>query len=177
MYLEAGQATIRDFRPEDAEALARTANDRLIWRNLRDRFPHPYTVQNAREFLGGGSGSRGLGGRAFAIEVDGRMAGGIGYMPGEDVYRRSVEIGFWLGRRFWNRGIATAAVSRFTEWLFASDRELLRIHAGVFHWNPASMRVLTKAGFLFEGRLRSAAFKDDQVVDLLVFARTRVRGP
>ncbi len=101
------------------------------------------------------------------------MGGGIGYVPGEDVYGRRVEIGFWLGRRYWNRGIASDAVRRFCDWLFASDTKLVRIQADVFQWNVASMRVLAKAGFLLEGRLRKAAVKDDQVIDVLLFARTR----
>lgn len=167
MHLQLEQVLIRDFRPEDADALAALANDRGIWRNVRDRFPHPYTLQDARDFLGG------VAWRAFAIEVDGELAGGIGCMPGEDVYRRRVEIGFWLGRRFWNRGIATAAVRGFCDWLLAQEPELLRIQAEVFAWNTPSARVLTKAGFLLEGRFRKAVFKDDQVVDSLMFARTR----
>lgn len=174
LQLQLEQAIIRDYRPEDAEALARAANDRLIWRNLLDGFPHPYTLQDAREFLRTkGSGRRAQGGGSFAIEVSGELAGGIGFRPGEDVYRRRVEIGFWLDRRFWNQGIATAAVRGFTNWLLAADPELLRVQAQVFHWNVASMRVLAKAGFLFEGRLRRAAVKDGRVVDILMFARTR----
>jgi RimJ/RimL family protein N-acetyltransferase len=174
LHLQLEQAVIRDFRPEDAESLAQNADDRLVWRNVRDGFPHPYTEQHAREFFGVGkaSGARpGL--RAFAIEVAGAVAGGIGYLRGEDVYRRRVEIGFWLGRRYWHRGIATEAVRRFSDGLFAQDTQLLRIQAEVYQWNVASMRVLAKAGFLLEGRLRKAAVKDDAVIDILMFARTR----
>ena len=172
MHLQLEQAVIRDLRPADAESLARNANDRMIWRNVRDGVPYPYTVQHAREFVGAGGARRG--GRAFAIEVAGAVAGCIGYMPGEDVYRRRVEIGFWLGRRYWNRGIATEAVRTFTDWLFASNTELVRVQAEVYQWNVGSMRVLAKAGFLLEGRLRKAAVKDDQVIDVLLFARTKV---
>ena len=168
LTLDVGPAVIRDFRPEDAEALAANANDREIWRNLRDHLPHPYTIQDARDFLSGTTPWH-----AFAIDVGGELAGGMGYMPGEDVYRRRVEIGYWLGRRYWNRGIATAAVRGLCDWLFEHDPDLLRIQAEVYAWNQASMRVLAKAGFLFEGRLRKAVFKDDQVVDSLMFARTR----
>ncbi len=175
MHLQLEQAVIRDLRPEDAESLAENANDRMIWRNVRDGFPQPYTVQHAREFVDGwrvdGAQRRG---RGFAIEVAGAVGGCIGYIPGEDVYRRRVEIGFWLGRRYWNRGIATEAVRTFTDWLFASDTELVRVQAEVYQWNPASMRVLMKAGFLLEGRLRKAAEKDDQIIDALLFARTKV---
>lgn len=168
MQLQLDQAVIRDYRPDDAETLAGIADDRLIWRNLRDGFPHPYTVEDARNFL-----ARRTGKGAFAIEVAGELAGGIGFVRGEDVYRRSAEIGFWLGRCYWNRGIASAAVRRFCDWLLGHDPGLLRIQAEVYHWNVASMRVLAKAGFLLEGRLRRAATKDDQVVDILMFARTR----
>lgn len=81
----------------------------------------------------------------FAIVLDGTAIGGIGIEPGSDGFRKSAGIGYWLGEPFWGRGIATEAVKAVTGYAF-SEFDLYRIEAGVFGWNPASMRVLEKAG-------------------------------
>jgi RimJ/RimL family protein N-acetyltransferase len=150
--------------------LARHANDRDIWRNLKDRFPFPYAVEHAKAFI---AYSRSLDPeRNFALAVDGGLAGVIGFEPKEDVWRRSVELGYWLGREYWGRGIATEAVLAITEWAF-NEWDINRVWAGVFAWNPASARVLEKAGFVFEGRLRQSATKDGVAVDELIYAMVR----
>ena len=79
--------------------------------------------------------------------------GGIGLRLGEDIFRRTAEIGYWLGEPFWGKGIATMAVAKMTDFAF-SHFDLDRIQAEVFEWNPASSRVLEKAGYSLEGRLR-----------------------
>ena len=87
--------------------------------------------------------------------------------------RRSFEIGYWLGRAYWGRGIMTEAVSAVTGWLFDAHPDVVRVWAGVFAWNPASARVLEKAGYTFEARLRKSVFKDGQLGDKLIYARLR----
>jgi N-carbamoylputrescine amidase len=161
---------IREWRRDDRGSLVRHADNRNVWRNLRDVFPHPYTPVHADTWIALCES------RAFntvwAIEVDGEAAGGIGLVPGRDVNRRSAEIGFWLGEPCWGRGIMTEAVGAVTRMafdLFGFDR----IHADVFEWNAASIRVLEKNGYALEGRLRRAAIKDGRVGDQLVYARLR----
>ena len=108
----------------------------------------------------------------FAIDVDGFAVGAIGLKPGDDVHRLGAEIGYWLGEEFWNRGIATEAVNAVTEYGFET-LEMVRIHAEVFAWNTASMRVLEKAGFVKEGVLAKSAIKDKKIIDQVVYARVR----
>ena len=168
--IDLGPCRVRTFRPGDADSIARQADDRQVWINLRDRFPHPYTVDDARGWIAG------LLGRPiatdFAIEVDGRAVGAIGCVPGEDVSRRSAEIGYWLGREYWGRGITSAAVREVTRLLL--DRPAFcRLHATVFAPNLASARVLEKAGYSLEGRLRSAVTKDGRTTDGLLYAIVR----
>src|SRR5690606_7656580 len=108
-------ALVRPWRWGDEASLVRHANNRKVWRNLLDTFPHPYTEADAREWL-----ERRATPEApvtnFAIEVDGEAAGGIGLRLGEDVARRSAEIGYWLGEAHWGRGIATEAVRALTDY-------------------------------------------------------------
>ena len=170
MQLVLERCTIRQWRLGDAESLTRHANNRKIWLAVRDLFPHPYTIQDAHEFLqrtiSEGSGMK------FCIEIDGVAVGGIGVHPGEDVHRHTATMGYWLGEEFWGRGIMTDGVAAFTDFCF-ENFHLRRIYAEPFANNRASARVLEKAGFAFEGRLKNNVFKDGNLLDSLLYARTK----
>jgi len=170
MELELPGGRIRSWREGDAPSLARHADNRRIWLNVRDRFPHPYTLADAEFWVAQASAARPE--TQFAVEVDGQAAGGVGVFLQEDVERFSAEIGYWLGESYWGRGIATAVVRHFTDYAFEAY-DLCRIYANVFAWNPASGRVLEKAGYQLEGRLRQSAVKDGQVLDGLLYASVR----
>jgi len=167
MEIPLNGARIRSWRESDETALVHYANNRNIWINLRDRFPHPYRRADARAWLAHATGSRPE--TNFAIEVGGEAAGGIGFHPQEDVHRRSAELGYWLGEPFWGRGIVTQAVRALTAYAFRTH-DLVRIYAFVFEWNPASARVLEKAGFTREGCLRRSVVKDGQTIDQFLYA-------
>ena len=164
------RSRIRDWRLDDVDALLRHADNRRVWRNLKDRFPHPYTRMDAERWLTDVSARWPR--THFAIEVDGEAAGAIGLEPQADVFRQSAEIGFWLGEAHWGRGIATEAVQAVTELAF-NGLGLCRVFAGVFEWNPASMRVLEKAGYACEGRLRRSVTKDGRTIDQVLYARVK----
>src|SRR5947209_2302263 len=104
--------------------------------------------------------------------VGGEAVGGIGVELGRDVFYRSAEIGYWLGEPYWGRGIATEALRAITECAFMTF-DLCRLQAGVFEWNPASMRVLEKAGFTLEARHRKNVTKDGETIDRVVYALVR----
>ena len=154
----------------DRDAIVRHANNRNVWINLRDRFPHPYTDADARRWLDSVVGQKPE--TNFAIAVAGEAAGGIGFTVQHDVGRRSAEIGYWLGEEFWGRGIATDALIAVTDYAF-SNYDVCRLYAHVFDWNRASARVLEKAGYAFEGRLRKSVTKDGQTIDQLMYAMIR----
>ena len=161
---------LREFRRGDEPSLVRHANNRNIWINVRDAFPFPYTPADAKAWIRMAS-VEALN-QVWAIDVEGFAVGAIGLKPGEDVHRLGAEIGYWLGEEFWNRGIATEAVNAVTEYGFQT-LEMVRIHAEVFAWNTASMRVLEKAGFVKEGVLVKSAIKDRKIIDQVVYARVR----
>jgi ribosomal-protein-alanine N-acetyltransferase len=170
LRLEVGSCVIRPWRPADRESLVRHANNRKVWLMLRDQFPHPYTRADADEWLAHAAKQDPV--TSFAIVVGDEAAGGIGLAPQPDVHRRSAEVGYWLGEAFWGQGIMTAALRAFTAHAFDSH-DLIRIFAGVFSTNPASMRVLEKAGYTREGVLRRSVVKDGQVLDQVLYAVTR----
>lgn len=168
-------ARLRPWQPTDAGALARHANDADVARYLRDVFPHPYGLADAQQYLSlvTDPASTEL---TVAIEVGGEAAGSISLLFQTDISRRSAEIGYWLGRQFWGRGLATAAVRAVSEYGLAHF-DLVRLYATVYAPNLASARVLEKAGYTLEGRLRQAVTKHQQVFDALMFARVKPLPP
>jgi RimJ/RimL family protein N-acetyltransferase len=169
--LELAGCEIRDWRSDDAQSLAEHANDPRIARNLRDGFPHPYTLADAEAFLTmvAGQDPRTF----FAIAVGGRAVGGIGYTLQDDVERASVQIGYWLGAGFWGRGIMTAAVIALTGHVFERHADVQRVYAVPFAGSAASARVLEKAGYQLEGRMRRSAIKLGEVTDQFLYAAYR----
>jgi RimJ/RimL family protein N-acetyltransferase len=164
------RCTIRPWRLDDADSLAKHANNRKVWLALRDLFPHPYTIQDAHEFLQRAISEQPT--TKFCIEVEGVAAGGIGIDPGQDVHRQTAGLGYWLAEKFWGRGIMTEAVTAFTDFWFDTF-PLRRIYAEAYANNSASARVLEKAGFVFEGRLKNNVIKDGKLLDSLLYAKTR----
>jgi RimJ/RimL family protein N-acetyltransferase len=167
VQLTLDKCVVRSWRPADAETLARYANNRRVWINLRDAFPHPYTLQDAREFI------RAIRSRSpettFAIAVGDEAVGSIGFVLHPDVERVSAEIGYWLAEPFWGRGIVAEALAAVTR--HAIERHALtRIYAVPFAWNAASCRVLEKAGYVLEARLRNSAVKDGRLTDQMQYA-------
>jgi RimJ/RimL family protein N-acetyltransferase len=101
--------------------------------------------------------------------VDGHAVGGIGFEKGEGIHRRSALIGYWIGEAYWGRGIATEALRLVSAHAFRHF-EVIRLQAEVLEWNAASVRVLEKAGYTFEGRLRKSCVKNGDVIDDLIYA-------
>ena len=167
MRLECEKSVIREWARSDKPALVRFANNRNIWRNLAHIFPHPYTDADADgwfSFLAGMPEPT-----SWAIEVDGLAVGSVGVRLGQGIFVKTAEFGYWLAEPYWGRGIMTDAVKTVSR--HAMRRfGLIRLEAPVFEWNPASMRVLEKCGFVREGVLRASALKDGQVIDRVLYA-------
>jgi ribosomal-protein-alanine N-acetyltransferase len=170
MELRSSICTVRSYRPEDAPSLAKQGNNRRIWENLRDRFPHPYTETQASEYIA--QLMQQPDATSFAIDVGDAAAGGISLHVGSDIERIGAELGYWLGEEFWGRGIATAAIGLVTNFAF-SKRGLIRVFAIPFTTNTASCRALEKAGFEREGLMRKSAIKDGRIRDQFLYAKVR----
>jgi [ribosomal protein S5]-alanine N-acetyltransferase len=168
--LKLKRCTIRNCRLSDAEALAKHANNRNVSINLRDRFPYPYTIEDAKSFLERVVAKAGLE-QIFCIDVDGSLVGTIGLHRGEDVHRLTAEFGYFIGEEFWGRGIMSEVIPAFVDYCF-KEFSLKRMFAMPHSNNPASARVLEKSGFVLEGRLRNNVVKDGKILDSLLYART-----
>ena len=165
--LTGARCVVRAWRLSDAKGIARHANNENVARQLRDRFPHPYTIGDARTFIESVLTAHPI--TTFAIDVGGEPVGGIGFSPGTDVERFSAEIGYWIGEAFWGRGITTEALRLVSEYAFR-DLGMLRLYALPFADNQQSMRVLEKAGYEKEAILRASSVKFGKPRDQALYA-------
>ncbi len=167
MELHSAACVVRSYRPEDAATSARYGNNRKIWLNLRDRFPHPFAEKNGAEYIAHVLAQPTQ--TSFAIDVDGEAVGGISLHAGTDIERISAELGYWLGEQFWGRGIITAAIILVTRHAFA-ELGFTRIFAVPFIRNTASWRALERAGYQRDGIMRQSAIKDGVIEDQYLYA-------
>ncbi|MFA6469161.1 MAG: GNAT family N-acetyltransferase [Bacteroidota bacterium] len=170
MEFQLQKSLLRPWRTGDELSLEKHANNRKVWINVRDHFPHPYTRGDAMRWVQ--HASEHLSETVFAIVVEGNAVGSIGLVSKEDVYRKTMEIGYWLGEEFWGRGIVTEAVGAATEYAFRRF-DIVRLYADVFAWNAASARVLIKNGYHFEARLKHAVIKDGMITDVMIYAKLK----
>ncbi len=170
MQLKFKKYTIRSWKKEDAPAIAKHANNRNIWLNLRDGFPHPYSVNDANEFISNALAKEPE--TFFSIASSTEAIGGIGFTIGQDVHRYTAELGYWLAEPYWNQKIMTGAIQILIKYAFKTY-DLNRIYAEPYATNPASSKVLEKAGFLYEGRLKANVYKDGKILDQFIYAKTK----
>ena len=161
---------LRPWTMNDAAGLPAYANNFKIARLMTDRFPHPYTVDDAKSFIEFANRDEPV--HIFAIDINGEAVGGIGIHPQEDVFRKNAELGYWLAEPFWGKGIITKAIIQMIEFAFQTY-DINRVFARPFGTNKASQRVLEKAGFTLEGRFEKTLCKNGEYLDELVYALRR----
>jgi RimJ/RimL family protein N-acetyltransferase len=170
MKISFGEYQVRSLLRSDKEAMVKYANNFKVSKNLMDRFPYPYTPEDADAWLE--SSEQQDPELHFAIATKEELIGAIGLQPLSDVYRYSVEIGYWLAEPFWGKGITVEAVKVFTKYTF-ENFEFNRIFANVFEMNPNSGKVLEKAGYNLEARLKKTVFKHGKFQDQLIYSMLR----
>jgi ribosomal-protein-alanine N-acetyltransferase len=168
----AGRACrLRQWFGSDAEALVPLANDPYIARYLSHIFPQPYTRADADRWLREQNAAETVG--QFAIEVGAELAGGIGFIIGSGERVGTASLGYWLGRRYWGKGVMSEAVQVATQWAFETLR-VRRVWANVMGPNIGSARVLEKAGYQLEGKMNLGICDRRGIIhDELIYARMR----
>ncbi len=161
--------TLRAWQYADVDQLAKLANNEAIWNNLRDYFPHPYNRSDANKWIRSHASKRSS--THYAIMVNEELVGAISIIPKEDIYRKSAEIGYWIGEPFWKKGIATMAVEEVLRVFTKNHPDIIRIFAEVFAENIASMKVLQKNGFVLESVRKNAVVKNGTVGDDTVWVK------
>lgn len=162
---------VRPVGEGDAPSIAKYGDNHNIWKYLRDYFPHPFTLEHAEAIVA--ETLRENPPWNFMVATKTEAIGCIGLSPQQDVHRYTAEIGFWLAEPYWGKGIMTQAVQLFSDNALA-HWGLKRVYAGVYANNPASVRVMEKAGFEREGVMRASVFKERLVLDQVLLAKVKV---
>ncbi|MBA4322008.1 MAG: GNAT family N-acetyltransferase [Odoribacter sp.] len=159
---------LRPWSVKDADRLAIIANNKSIAGNLRDRFPFPYSLSDAHNWLNSVIPINDPP-RFFAILSDNYLVGSIGIVTKEDIYRKNVEIGYFLAEDYWGKGIITKAVKAATAYAFSAF-DIVRVYAEPYSDNPGSRRVLEKAGFTCEALFKKNVIKNDIIKDSCIYS-------
>ena len=160
---------IRKWELSDAKDLAAALSNRKVQDNLRDGLPYPYTEQDGKEFISAMLSADENETFAFAITVNNMVIGSIGIFRQGNIHRQTAELGYYIAEEYWGKGIMTEAVKQICEYVFG-DSDIIRIYAEPFAYNIASCRALEKAGFQYEGTLRSNAVKNGKVIDMKMYS-------
>ena len=163
---------IRRWELSDARDLATALSNKKIQDNLRDGLPYPYTEQDGKEFISAMLAANENDTFAFAITVNGKVIGGIGAFRQGNIHRQTAELGYYIAEEYWGKGIMTEAVKQLCDYVF-SNTDIIRIYAEPFAYNIGSCRVLEKAGFQYEGTLRSNALKNGNVFDMKMYSKLK----
>ena len=160
---------IRKWELADAKDLAAALSNKKVQDNLRDGLPYPYTEEDGRGFISAMLTADKNDTFAFAITADDKVIGSIGAFRQTNIHGRAAELGYYIAEEYWGKGIMTEAVKQLCEYMF-SHTDVIRIYAEPFAHNIGSQRVLEKAGFQYEGTLRSNAVKNGKVLDMKMYA-------
>ena len=163
---------IRRWELSDARDLAAALSNKKIQDNLRDGLPYPYTEQDGKEFISAMLAANENDTFAFAITVNGKVIGSIGAFRQGNIHRQTAELGYYIAEEYWGKGIMTEAVKQLCDYVF-SHTDIIRIYAEPFAYNIGSCRVLEKAGFQYEGTLRSNALKNGNVLDMKMYSKLK----
>lgn len=161
------EISLRPWNLNDLDRLIALGNDASVARFMSDLFPHPYTREAGEKFIQWTI--QNCPSLIMAIMVDGEIAGSIGIHPQTDILRTNAEIGYWLGKNYWGKKIASEAVRLVVPLGFAQYPQVRRIFGRVFDGNPASQRVLEKNGFVQEARFAQTLLKNGLLYDELIY--------
>ena len=159
--------SLRPWQISDLQSLVKYANNPDIAKNLTDKFPHPYTENDGRAFIGFATKDDPI--HIFAIDVDGEAVGGIGIHPQDDIYRKNAELGYWLAEPFWGQNIISRAIPIVVNFAFETY-DINRVFARPYGSNLASQRVLEKNNFILEARMQKTLIKNGIMEDELIYA-------
>lgn len=162
---------LREWHNDDLDSMVKHANNYNIAKFLTDRFPHPYTYDDAKEYFS--SISRQYPTQVFAISIDDEAVGSIGLFPQTDIHAKNAEMGYWLSEEYWGNGIMPEAIKQIVDYGFKTF-DITRIFARPFGTNLQSQRVLEKAGFTLEARFEKALFKNGVFIDELIYAIRKI---
>jgi len=159
---------LREWKKDDEKKLAHITNNKNIWNNLRDSIPYPYTIIDANKWIEHCTTQKPT--LNFAIVYKEALVGSIGCVIKNDIYRKNIEVGYFIDEEYWNLGIASQAVHALVTYI-EKQFDAVRLYAEVYAHNKASMRVLHKNGFYLESIRRKSVIKNSVLLDDYVWVK------
>lgn len=168
MEIKTSRFTLRKWRDTDAEALVRVANNKKVYDNLRDLFPYPYNLNDAKTFIN--IAMQDYNDKVFfAIDIDGIAVGSVAITTQKDIYRKNAEIGYFIGEDYWGKGYMTGIIKELVKIAF-EKYDIVRIFAEPFADNIASKKALEKSGFTHEATFRKNIIKNGIIKDSCIYS-------
>ena len=167
--LQTHRLCLRPLTLEDAPRVQQLASDKDIARTTLT-IPHPYPDGAAAQWIGTHQErfeKDELVNFAIARKDDGALLGVISLKL--DLAQANAELGYWIGKPFWNHGYTTEAAKAVLAYGF-KELKLHRIYAHYMAHNPASGRVMEKIGMTYEGRLRGHILKWGTFYDVVAYS-------
>ncbi|HHH54593.1 MAG TPA: GNAT family N-acetyltransferase [Bacteroidetes bacterium] len=158
---------LRQWHHQDAELLAELANNFEIAKNLSDQYPYPYSLQNAKDYINHVLDLKPF--SIFAIEYKGKLAGSFGYIFHKDIWKKNIELGYWLAQDYWGQGIMTNVVKNMIDFAF-QNFDINRVIAKVFGSNYGSRKVCEKAGMIKEAVLKNSIYKNGKYFNEIIYS-------
>lgn len=163
---------LKKWKPDYASGIVKYAGNPKIAQNLTDGFPKNFDLETARSFVEACVRQEGKNQCSRAIVIGEEAVGNLAVFFGEENYRRSGKIAYWLGEPFWRQGIMSSAISQFSRYIF-QNYDIVRISAEPFDYNTGSQKALEKAGYKLEGILKKSVYKDNRIFDSCLYALTK----
>lgn len=171
LAIEGKRIILRTLKKSDAKSIQENLNNKEVSKYTRI-IPYPYTLRHAQDFIKIAQQTIGSSREdySFGIEIkETRKIIGVVSLTHIDYQNRNAEVGYWLGKKYWGKGLAKEALFGILNFGF-NNLKLFRIYANVMHPNIASVKLLEKAGFKFEGRMRKSILKDGEWLDELRYS-------
>lgn len=163
---------LRTIQKGDEFDIAKNANDKTISRNT-SAIPHPYKLKYAQDFVRKfkkKSRAEYPQDLVFVIVVDSEVIGCVGLH--KIIKNHKSELGYWLAKKYWGKGIVPEAVKIVTNFAFRKLK-LKRVYARVYSFNMPSMKVLEKNGYKLEGIFKKDVEKEGRFFDTYNYAKVK----
>ncbi|GEN72124.1 GNAT family N-acetyltransferase [Chryseobacterium lathyri] len=165
--IETERLILSQLKEEDLPFVTEYLQDK-IFSDVTSNIPYPYTGEHARFWMKMSWESfENNTGYTFAVRnKEGQILGAIGLHDRDD---DKAELGYWMGKPFWNKGYITEAATALIDFGF-NELQINKIYATYFLDNPASGRIMEKIGMEKEALLKQHLKKDGKYIDVMMYS-------
>ena len=177
--LKGENVKLRQLCRKDAKRITKLLTQEVSY-CLKAIIPNPYKIEDALNFINKSHSNFkskkgfifGIDFRGATVELSSSPFVGIISIENIDHINRNAEVGYWIGKEYWNRGIATESLALVIDYAF-NILDLHKLYASVFVQNAASIHVLEKCNLRREGELHEQKYKHGKFRNILLYGMTK----